>query len=383
MDLKLFFSPVDEFLGTVKFPSDAFVKSISLFTGKMPAVRDADLAIIGVPESRGTETDPQVMENGIREIRKSLYQLTAGSSNYRIVDLGNLNPGHDYQQTLLRLKEVCEHLILNNVFPLIIGGGHDLDYGQFQAYESMEKMVSFLNVDAFLDMETENEFPPEKNHIQKILLHQPNYLFNYLHLAYQSYLVSQKSLQVLEKLYFETYRVGHLRYHLQEMEPVIRGADLLSFDLSAIKSADSPGTNSSLPFGLTGEEACQLCWYAGHSDKLSSAGFYGYNLEKDDENRKTAMVAATMIWYFIEGFYQRSIGGNYRQNDFIKYLVTLTGDPGSLVFYKSKSSEKWWMEIEIPGYRDPVKVPCSYNDYLMASNGEVPDRFIQVISRFS
>ncbi|HSK12544.1 MAG TPA: hypothetical protein VK907_04965, partial [Phnomibacter sp.] len=45
--------------------------------------------------------------------------------------------------------------------------------------------------------------------------------------------------------------------------------------------------------------ACQICWYAGLSNKLSSIGFYEYN-PLEDSKGQTASVIATMIWYLVE-----------------------------------------------------------------------------------
>ena len=80
---------------------------------------------------------------------------------------------------------------------------------------------------------------------------------------------------------------------------------MLTFDISSIKLQFCPGGSQSEVFGLTGEEACQICWYAGMNDKLSSAGFYEYDPDKDIDGQPTAITMAVMIWYFIEGFKNR------------------------------------------------------------------------------
>jgi formiminoglutamase len=276
-------------------------------------------------------------------------------------------------------------LLESNVLPIIIGGTHDLDYGQYCGYETMDKLVSLLNIDAFLDLNDKKDSNANQQHIHKILLHEPNFLFSYTHLAYQSYLIDPLSISVLEKLYFEAFRIGQMRTGLQEMEPTIRNADMLSFDLTAIRSSDAPGNANAQPFGLTGEEACQICWYAGQNEKLSSIGFYEYNPEKDDEQKKTAAITATMIWYFIEGYYHRKKEQNFRSNDFLKYVVAMQAEPETITFYKSKFSEKWWMEVPYPTGRKKYSrnsiVPCSYADYQLATNGDIPERYISTLAK--
>jgi formiminoglutamase len=384
MDLTIFFSPVDESIYQDLSSVSCLYKNIRLFGDKMPDYKGAHIAIIGVKESRGNQANSGTSA-GPDEIRKKLYQLKRGTGNYRIVDLGNLNPGHDLDETNVRISEVCRMLLENNVLPLIIGGSHDLDYGQYCAYETMDKLVSFLNVDAMLDLEEKTESNPSRQHIHQILLHEPNYLFSYTHLAYQTYLIDPLSVSVLEKLYFDAFRIGQLRTNLQEIEPAIRNADLLSFDITAIRSSDAPGNSAAQPFGLTGEEACQICWYAGLNEKLSSIGFYEYNPELDDVRKKTASVIATMIWYFIEGYYCRKNESNFKSNDFIRYTVSMPAEPVTISFYKSKLSEKWWMEVPFMNGKEKYSrnsiVPCSYNDYQTAIKGEVPERYISTLAK--
>ena len=384
MELKIFFSPLDDELFSDISGHNTFYHSIRVNHESMPAFNGADIAILGLPGDQDKEKSNNIDWEAANEIRKKLYHLKKGSGTYRIIDLGNLNPGISLDETYLRIKEVCEMLIENNVLPILIGGSHDMDIGQFRAYEEMKKLVSFLNVDALLDMEDRAGIPDNTNHIHNILLHEPNFLFNYSHLGYQSYLIDPAHISLLEKLYFEAYRLGHLREHIKEMEPIIRDADMMSFDIGAIKSIDATGVNNPRPFGLTGEEACQICWYAGLNEKLSSVGFYEYKPRLDDLDRKTASVIATMIWYFVEGFYNRKSELNFKTNDYLKYVVSMPADPEAIVFYKSKLSEKWWLEVPYPDqnkYERNCIVPCNYKDYELATQGQVPDRWLNTFTK--
>jgi formiminoglutamase len=384
MDLKLFFSPAGKETSSGIKSKTALLKYLHVFQDEMPEIKEANIALIGITESRGSANNDGVIR-APDNIRKVLYNLKKGFGNYRIVDLGNLRNGMSFEETNGRVREVCQFLIQNNVLPVLFGGTHAIDYGQYQAYDGLEKLVTVLNVDAFLDMEDPDGKEPDLDHTNRIFLHEPNYLFHYSHLAYQSYLVNRDTLSVLEKLYFETHRLGNLHTNLVEMEPVIRNADMLTFDISAIKSNDAPGSSQAQPFGLTGEEACQICWYAGLNEKLSSAGFYQYNPDKDDADNKTAKVVATMIWYFIEGYYHRQNEQNFKANDYMKYVVSMPADPETLIFYKSKASEKWWMEVPIPKsggkYKRDYIIPCTYSDYEKSTSGDVPDRYISTLAK--
>ena len=378
MNLRIFFDPVSIELQ----PSDLiepyiFANTISYYKSSFPDLNDVQIALIGLSEERGSKTNVGA-EKGADEIRKKLYVLRRGSGSYNIADLGNLRVGINSEESYLRIKEVCEFLLERNIIPVLFGGTHDLDLGQFQAYESSKKLISVLNVDAHIDMNIPTE-DISKNHLHRILLHEPNFLFNFSQLAYQSYFTDQETLTVLEKLYFEMYRIGQMRESLNEIEPVIRDADMISFDITAIRQSDAPGNANAQPFGLTGEEACQICWYAGLNSKLTSLGIYEYNPDFDDR-RQTASVVATMIWYFIEGFYNRKDDQDFAGKNYVRYIVSMQGDPNQLTFYKNLQTEKWWMEVPYPNnkhqYARNSVIPCSYSDYLTANRGELPYRWI-------
>ena len=382
MDLKLFFDAIDEELASESLPQDSLFNFIYANEHKMPDLEGLDLAIVGLNEIGG---NPNISKSGTSEIRKKLYSLKRGVGSANIADLGDLRNGPTPEETATRLQEVVRLLMEANIVPVLVGGTHDLDLGQYKSYEDQEKLVSVLAIDSRFDLSDETDASLSSSHIHKILTYEPNFLFNYNHLGYQSYLVSPSAMKVMEQLSFNTVRLGDVREDLRKMEPAIREADMLSFDLSAIRSQDCAGGSQSEIFGLTGEEACQICWYAGMNDKLSSAGFYEYDPDRDDSRYSGAMTVAVMIWYFIEGFKNRKGERGFQTNDFLKYIVSMDTEPETITFYKSQLSEKWWMEVPNSNqkaiYDRNVIIPCDYSDYEKASAGEIPERWINTYSR--
>ncbi|WMJ71862.1 formimidoylglutamase [Cytophagaceae bacterium ABcell3] len=369
MNLRIFFDSITEgLLDHIKEPN-TMLRQVLLHKEEFPSIEHIQAAIIGICETGGAD-----------KIRKKFYALKKGtSSNVIIADLGNLRPGMDELETCQRLKEVCSILLEKGIIPIIIGDRHSYDYGQFLAYENSGKLINFLNVDACIDLYSTEEFGTDKHHIHKILMHEPAMLFNYSHLAYQSFLCDPETVNVLEKLNYEAYRIGRIRENIKETEPVVRSADMMSFDLSAVRQNDAPGTINPQPFGLTGEEACQIAWYAGISPSMSSIGVYGY-MPFNDPMDQTAGVAAVMMWYFVEGLGKKSAQFNYDDQQLTKYIVSLQEEPHKLVFYKHNISEFWWMEVPYPNKNKKgcSVVPCSYEDYQLAANkGEVPERWLQ------
>jgi len=376
MNIRQYFDPIPEFITSQKYSPNSFFNFIHFHGETFPDLKGLQIALIGLCENRGLVKGESI-ERSASEIRDKLFHLKKGHGLYKIADLGDLKNGTSREETIKNMSTIGEFLIKKQILPVFIGGTHDLDMGQYLSYQNLEKLVSMVTVDAKVDMEEEGI--PSDNHSQEIILHQPNFLFNYSHIGYQSFLVDKDLTGVMEKLYFDHIRLGHLRSNFKEIEPIIRNADLLSFDVCSIQSSDAPGAADAQPFGISGEEACQICKFAGMNEKLSSFGIFGYQPYYDDNRNKTASVIATMVWYFIEGFYDRKDTLSFKGNDYVKYTVSLDLKPSTLVFYKSKRSEKWWMEIP---HQDQDKfdrntiIPCSYQDYQLAQSGEIPERWI-------
>jgi len=154
------------------------------------------------------------------------------------------------------------------------------------------------------------------------------------------------------------------------MEPVLRTSELFSFDISAVRYSDAPVNTEGSPNGFTGDEACMLTRYAGMSNLLSSFGIYGYEPKKD-RYRMTARLISQMIWYFIDGYLIRKSEAQLTDHEeFVEFHVTFTSN--DTIFLKSKRTNRWWMKLP-----NNMFVPCSYNDYLLASANEIPERWLR------
>ncbi|MBA3900301.1 MAG: formimidoylglutamase [Bacteroidetes bacterium] len=378
MDIAIFFEPLQ--IQSTDFGAGTLGSSININNSEgFPSMDEAAIAIIGVKEDRNA-FDNEGCSKAPDFVRGFLYKLYSPHKGLNIIDLGNINAGHTVEDTYFALSSVISHLVKNKVIPVVIGGSQDLTYANYLAYEKLEQTVNLVSIDNAIDLIDLEGDVHSRSYLGKIILHQPGFLFNYSNIGYQSYFVDQKLLDLMSNLYFDAYRLGQVKGQLEETEPIIRNADMLSFDISSIRFSDAPGSRQSTPNGFLGEEACQIARYAGMSDKLSSIGFYEINPIVDIQNM-TAHLVAQMIWYFIEGYGNRKkdfpIG---EKTEYLKYRVAIKDSKYEIVFYKSNKSGRWWMNVPYPEsmgskYQRHHLVPCSYKDYQIACNDEMPDRW--------
>jgi len=370
MKLSLFFDPVDESLSGMKAEDNSIVDNLSFYGTTNDSWKEFDAAIIGVNEYRGLGLKND--SNNTFSVREKLYNLRSQFDGLRIIDLGDLRIGGELEDSKDRLKEVVSQLLDFQVVPIIIGGGQDLLISQYLAYEHKKALINWTNVDNKIDVEGELE---SSKIVKSVLECKPTHLYNYLHLAHQSYLVNPKVSELFEKLHFDGLRLGELKSQIQEAEPLLRSSDMVTFDFNSVNPSELMYSNCEIPFGLSPQEACQLSWYAGLGEQVSSFGVYNYQKEHDEKGLGAGLLA-TMIWHFIEGLKVREVNLDFSSSQYVKYVVPITEQDGAITFYKNSSSGKWWILVG----KDNV-IPCSYSDYELANKGEIPDRWLKASNR--
>lgn len=332
-----------------------------------PDIDAADVILLGVGEERGSISG-KTNTNGPDAIRKEFYGLYNWHRDIRLADVGNLLPGAFLADAYAAMKTVLAELLAANKTVIILGGSHDLTYPQYKAYASQQLIIEATVADALIDLKEESGERNER-FLMEILTEQPNYLRHYNHIGFQSYFVHPRMLETLDKLRFDCFRLGRIRENMEEAEPVLRHSDMFSLDINIIRHTDAPA-NSLSPNGFSGEEACSLARYAGMSSRLSSFGIYGYRPEKDKE-QLTARQIAQMMWYFLDGRAVKNKEAVLDDRDaFWEFHIAFSDI--ETVFLKSKRTGRWWMQLP-----DREFVPCAYNDYLMASNNEMPERWLR------
>ena len=369
-----FLKPLDnEILQFIKgFSSQQLGSKVVFHTSEeFPDLSKIKIAIIGVLENRGDKNQTEKVD--LLHIRKELYSLFPGNWDASIADLGNILAGNSIDDTYFALRKVIATLIKKKIIPIVIGGSQDLTYALYRAYDDLEQMVNLVLIDNKFDFGKESDPISASSYLTKIIIEEPNNLFNFSNVGYQTYYNSQEEIDLIDKLFFEAYRLGEVSNNISISEPVFRDADLVSIDLTSVKSSDSGNFTSFEPNGFNGKEICALSRYSGISDKVSLFGVFNQN-----SSRQESVLIAQIIWYFIEGYHYRSNEYPFgSKENYIKYIIPLEEE---LIFYKSNKTDRWWIEIPfISSGNNKLKkstlLPCSHEEYLGACNHEIPERW--------
>lgn len=337
-----------------------------------PNLEKIDVAIITVNEYRGDLKDNDFNEDFVN-FRKCFYALFPGNWSVGIADLGTIQAGSSIEDTYFLVRRVSEYLLRKKITPIIIGGSQDLTYAMYRAYDNLDQMVNLTCVDSQFDFAKENN-SPNQSFLSKIIVEEPNNLFNFCNVGFQTYYNSQEEIDLIEKMYFEAYRLGEVSSNLALAEPVFRDTDLVSVDMKSIASSYSGDITDFKPNGFSGKEICALTRYAGISDKVSSFGVFNFK-----PTEKEVVLVSQMVWYFIEGVAFRSNEYPFGAKDnYLKYIVPIEDE--QLIFYKSDKTGRWWIEIPfISNVNNKLKrntlLPCTHDDYLASCEQEIPERW--------
>lgn len=373
-----FFTPVNhELLDELTGMEHCLGKKISVHTeNSLPELGGVKIALFGVLEDRLDIKGVQ-QPFDFSGIRRQLYQLYPGNWDVKLADLGDIQRGESVEDTYYAVREIVADLVKADIIPIILGGSQDLMYSQYRAYDQLDRMVNIVNVDSRFDLGDIEAPISNRSFMGKVVVEKPYNLINYAAIGYQTYFNSQNEIELMDKLFFDAYRLGEISGDISVVEPVMRDADIVGIDIGVLSAVAIGDVYMPSPNGFDGKEFCALSRYAGISDRVSSFGIYEYTAT---HNRPACnMLIAQALWYFVEGVnYRRDEDNQIAQDDFIKYQVPV--DDEILVFYKSPLSGRWWIEIPLE-YRmnnnltRNALLPCAESEYLSACNQIIPERW--------
>ncbi|HRF40719.1 MAG TPA: hypothetical protein PK198_18135 [Saprospiraceae bacterium] len=346
-------------LGDIGEGAPVMGRTVSFYDEDTADLNGVHVALVGIGDE---EADA---------VRRSLYRMSCPFEGLKITDMGNLRKP-DAEFAVAPIRE----LIDSKIFPVLIGRDVSAMTAQYKAFLSLQQWINLVLAD--------EKLKSEEPYLRDVLHRKEAKLFHFGLLGCQAHFMLPGDWMLLEERHYDVVRLGAARANPEAMEPVVRDADLMAFHVNALRHSDAPGQEEPSPGGFTMEEACQISRYAGMSDKLKSFGIFGYHQEWDVRGQ-TAQVIAQMIWYCLEGFYQRKGDFPASTSGLTEYVVDMKDFDGPLVFWKSEKSGRWWFQLAVKAGRKPQRhrlIPCSYEDYRMACRNELPDRLIYALRRF-
>lgn len=318
-----YLTPPDETLFfSRKDPSDPRMGDIVLH-GEKQYTDEMKVGIVGVPVDEGVKRNGGRVgaKDGPDAIRREFYKRTPfvigkerSPSTVPVFDFGDIKPAKTLEGTHDILAEAVHTLVSADIVPIVLGGGHDIAYPDFQGFSKGRKSVGVINIDAHLDY---RKPIPKRNSgtsfRQMLDQHQsPLSAMNLVEIGIQSFANAEDHYNELVERGATIFSLRDVRADgiakvlelAYELATASTDALYVSFDLDAVHSAEAPGVSAPLPTGLTSEEFLTAALFAGKRRKTRLIDIVEMNPKYDADSR-TARLAAMAMMYFLTGFANR------------------------------------------------------------------------------
>ncbi|MBS0663640.1 MAG: formimidoylglutamase [Verrucomicrobia bacterium] len=261
--------------------------------------RGCAVALLGLPDDTGVRLNHgrPGAAGGPAAFRAALACYgaadSAGNPWPAVFDAGDVIPGRTLDATLARVTEATLALLDAGLFPVAIGGGHDLTFPFVRAVATRRPGLAGIYFDAHLDVrETAGSGMPFRRLVEDCGV-------SALHLHGFRPMVNSREHYAWFRSHGGTIHPAGGRVAL----PRGRGF-FASFDLDVLDAAHAPGVSALNPAGWSVREAELWVRACGADPRVHCFDLMELNPRHDVDGR-TARVAAHLFLSFLSGFVER------------------------------------------------------------------------------
>lgn len=235
-------------------------------------------------------------------IRKYLSQLPRMKSDVSaLYDYGNVVcVGTDLEKAREEQISIVSELLHKKTYPIVLGGGHEVAYGNFHAMKENYKDIGIINIDAHLDMRLPNPQINSGTGFYEMAQSIEEENFNYLCLGAQKVgntqalfdrAVSLGGKYILADEIHENHKDWHniLDDFLNKHKHIY-----LSLDMDVFDVVYAPGASATTTNGLNPHQVKLILHKIMKSKKVKLVDVAELNPEYDIDDR-TAKLAAHMV----------------------------------------------------------------------------------------
>ncbi len=240
-------------------------------------------------------------------IRKMLAPLSNHFNNqFEILDIGNItckegNLEATQDQTSYCIASLLDH----NIFPIVLGGGHDLAYAHYNGIKKQysDKTIGIINLDAHFDLRKVDQEGNSGTPFFQIA--KENDVFKYLCLGIQKATNNRELFEIADSLEVDyilndEFNIENNHKVLAILSDFITSVDhvYLTIDLDGFSSAYAPGVSAPSPLGFSTAIVIKTIEKICKSNKLISVDLVELNPKYDIDN-STARLASRLIYQII------------------------------------------------------------------------------------
>jgi formiminoglutamase len=278
---------------------------------------NTDIALLGYVCDEGVRRNRGRIGagQGPKMLRERLAKLPIHFDTKKVADIGDVSCiDEDMESCQKALTTTISRLISQQIFPIAIGGGHDMAYGHFMGiYDAVKNTaknrVGIINFDAHFDLRpvetTSNSGTPFNQIINE--LDKKNKQVDYFAIGIQRQSNTKELFDIAKKNQVDFAINYDCESSTEEMtalknrlRPFIENNDHLyiTIDMDGFSSAYAPGVSAPSPLGFTPYFVFKMLHFLFDSNKVISCDIAELNptLDRDDI---TANLAAKLVDFIV------------------------------------------------------------------------------------
>ena len=275
-----------------------------------------DIAILGYACDEGVRRNFGRLgaKKGPDATRERLAKVAFHLDTKKIVDVGNIVCVNENMESCQNeFAETITKLLNKSIFPIAIGGGHDIAYGHFKGIwnavnNTPKNKIGIINFDAHFDLRSIETQPNSGTPFNQILSQYANET-DYFAIGIQQQANTKELFDIAKK-----YRVDYILHDACELTDLPNAYSKLSsfvtthdwiyitIDLDGFSSAYAPGVSAPSPLGFSPSFVCKVLAYLLKTKKVIACDIAELNPEFDKDNT-TATLAARLVDFIAKNRY--------------------------------------------------------------------------------
>ena len=283
----------------------------------LPAI---DVALLGYVCDEGVRRNRGRIgaHEGPKAIRERLAKLPIHFESKRVVDAGDIVCVDDDMEACQKMFSMAiSDLLKQNVFPIALGGGHDMAYGHFMGIwdaikRTNKRRVAIINFDAHFDLRPVEGRGNSGTPFNQILseFEEMNEHVDYFAIGIQQQSNTKELFEIAKKenvSYAINYDCESSSMEMEalknRLKPIIERNDYLyiSLDLDGFSSAYAPGVSAPSPLGFTPYFVFKLLSFLFATQKVIAFDIAELN-PSIDRDRHTANLAAKIVDFVVMNY---------------------------------------------------------------------------------
>ena len=268
-----------------------------------------DFAILGYACDEGVKRNQGRVGafDGPRMIRTKLGKVAVHFADQRIVDVGDVVcEDENMESAQALLGDWVNGLLQHDIFPIVLGGGHDIAYGHFQGiWKTMQhypnQRLGIFNLDAHFDLRPVLETGNSGTPFNQILSQHSE--IKYCVLGIQDQANTEELFKIAQQygvqfILNHACTPGNLDKIKEALKVWVDGVDCIyiSLDLDGFASAYAPGVSAPSPLGFEPLFCMEVLAFLFETGKVISFDVAELNPQYDVDQHTATLAARVIDW---------------------------------------------------------------------------------------